>query len=768
MAVVSAASPSPSESEPFALFDGTRVGAFTADTSGRILALNSILLERLGGHPPQTVAELVQDLNPKRWQRLLSALDGSQSALLAPAALNGPNASLDAIELRICRPAHTDTLLGLVFPLLDRQQEAAVSLLQRDVLEAVALGRPLRAVLDLLCRQVEALAPEVICTIVRIDAARRIRPLAGPSLPATYAAAIDGIEIGPTSGSCGAAAFRGDEVEVQDMHQSTEWAEHLDLVLPLGLRACWSVPVIGREGAVIAIFALYFREPRGPSRFHRRMVDTCIQLCRIAIQHDDNQSEIERLAFFDPLTGLPNRALLMDRAKIALNHCARDGRRLSLAVLDIDRFKTINDSLGHAAGDELLREVGRRLRASVRESDTVSRVGGDEFVILFDGSDANESAVAAEKAMRAVTQRLEIGGHVLMPSVSMGISQFPDDARDFETLMRNADIAMYQAKRDGRGCVRFFLASMNEAARWRLQMEGALRHAISQEALQLHYQPKILLGEPGLAGVEALVRWTHPELGPISPDQFIPLAEECGLINAIDAWVLERACAQLADWQKRGVPVPAMAVNQSAPRFSQEDMPTLVRILLKRHGLPAHMLTLEITERLMLIDEPQISADLDALSQMGVHLSVDDFGTGYSSLSYLKRLPVAELKLDRSFVRDIETDAGDRALATAVIGIGRSLGQTVVAEGVENAAQHRFLADAGCPVAQGFYYARPMPADALELWLQTDGKRWLKSAPLASTTPAPAPAPPEGRGSRALSASGRLPSATGAAPADPL
>ena len=411
---------------------------------------------------------------------------------------------------------------------------------------------------------------------------------------------------------------------------------------------------------------------------------------------------------------------------MALQQAARDGRKLSLAVLDVDRFKNINDSLGHSAGDELLREVGQRLRRTLRESDTISRFGGDEFVILFPDSDANESAVAAEKALRAVAQRIEIGGQTLMPSVSMGISQFPDDARDFDTLMRNADIAMYEAKRDGRGCVRFFLASMNENARLRMQLESALRQAMSRDSLDLHYQPKVLLGRPGLAGVEALVRWTHPELGRVPPDQFIPLAEDCGLINALDAWVLERACAQLAEWQARGLPIPAVAVNLSAQRFRQDDVPAHVRLVLQRYRLPPSALTLEITERLMLIDEPHVRADLDSLNRLGVHLSVDDFGTGYSSLSYLKRLPVDELKLDRSFVRDIETDEGDRALASAVMGIGRSLGQTVVAEGVETLEQHQFLLQAGCPVAQGYYYARPMPAAELEAWLAGDGLRWLR------------------------------------------
>ncbi|MCG6117282.1 MAG: EAL domain-containing protein [Aquimonas sp.] len=715
---------SASAAQLFEVLHDTSIGVFLADPDGRLLAINANLVD--GPTHPLSVHDLISELDAARWQRLLSSLNSGDTALLAPAALGAPGAGVRAVELRLLAAPGGRDVLGLVFPLVDRQQEAAVGLLQRDVLESVALGRPLRAVLDLLCRQVEALAPEVVCSVVRIDDAGLIRPLAGPSLPASYAAQLDGAAIGPSAGSCGTAAFRGEEVAVEDIETDPLWADYKHLALPLGLRACWSSPVLGRTGKVRASFALYFREPRGPSRFHRRMVEACTQLCRIAIQHEDNQAEIERLAYFDLLTGLPNRALLQDRARMALHQAGRDGRRLGLAVLDLDRFKTINDSMGHAAGDRVLAEVGRRLRATLRDSDTVSRVGGDEFVILFPDNDARESAIAADKVLRALAAPIDLEGQSYAPSVSIGISQFPDDARDFDTLMRNADVAMYEAKRDGRGCVRFFLSSMNEAARWRLQMESALRLAMSRECMELYFQPKILLGQPGLAGVETLLRWQHAEYGWVPPDQFIPLAEDCGLINALDAWVLERACAQLADWRLRGLPVPSIAVNQSAQRFSHDDVPAHVRLVLQRHGLSPGSLVLEITERLMLNDAPRIHAALDELNTMGVHLSVDDFGTGYSSLSYLKRLPVDELKLDRSFVNDIETDPSDRALASAVIGIGRSLGQNVVAEGVETAEQHRFLLEAGCPAAQGYYYARPMPAAEFEAWLGGPGRRWLR------------------------------------------
>ncbi|WP_255511729.1 bifunctional diguanylate cyclase/phosphodiesterase [Mitsuaria sp. TWR114] len=600
-------------------------------------------------------------------------------------------------------------------------EQASIDHLQRDVLEAVALGRPLAAVMDLLCRGVETLAPEVICSVLSVDEEGRVHPLAAPSLPTSFSGALEGFSIGPRAGSCGTAAWRRQPVEVTDIANDPLWADFRELALPHGLAACWSTPILLGTDQVVATFALYYREPRAAAPFHRRMVQACAQLCQIAFMHDRHQREIERLAYFDGVTGLPNRTLLADRARQALLLALRSESPAALLLLDIDRFKTVNDSLGHAVGDQVLKHISKRLSGALRDSDTLARLGGDEFVALLPGCTVEDAMHVADKLRAVLEAPIPLdGSHArVQMTASIGVCGFPKDGQDLDQLLKNADIAMYEAKRAGRDCARFFLRAMNQALDERLDIEAALRHALSQGLLQLHFQPKIRLSDRRLVGVEALLRWHDAERGWVPPDRFIPVAEESGLINALDAWVLEQSCAQLARWRAQGVDVPGLSVNVSPQRFHQDDVAAHARALLARHGLAASDLTLEVTERLMLDDTSRPRAQLQQLHEMGVGVSVDDFGTGYSSLSYLKRLPVTELKLDKSFVRDLEQDADDRALSSAVIGIGRSLGLTVVAEGVETAGQRDLLLTMGCDAAQGWLFGRPMAPEALPAWMAT-------------------------------------------------
>ncbi|WP_431102368.1 putative bifunctional diguanylate cyclase/phosphodiesterase [Roseateles noduli] len=602
-------------------------------------------------------------------------------------------------------------------------EQADIDHLQRDVLEAVALGRPLAAVMDLLCRAVEALAPEVICSVLAVDEDGRVHPLAAPSLPTTFSGALEGLMIGPQAGSCGTAAWRRQPVEVTDIANDPLWADFRALALPHGLHACWSTPILLGADQVVATFALYYREPRGAAPFHRRMVQACAQLCQIAFMHDRHQREIERLAYFDGVTGLPNRTLLADRARQTLMQASRTEAPAALLLLDIDRFKTVNDSLGHAVGDQVLKHISERLLGALRDSDTLARLGGDEFVALLPGCSADDAMHVAGKLRAVLEAPLPLAGsHArVQMTASIGVCAYPRDGLDLDQLLKNADIAMYEAKRAGRDCARFFLHAMNQALDERLDIEAALRHALSHQLLQLHFQPKVRLTDRALVGVEALLRWHDAERGWVSPDRFIPVAEESGLINALDAWVLAQACAQLARWRAEGIAVPGMSVNVSPQRFHQDDVAAHARALLAKHGLSANDLTLEVTERLMLDDTSRPREQLQQLHEMGVGVSVDDFGTGYSSLSYLKRLPVTELKLDKSFVRDLEQDADDRALSSAVIGIGRSLGLTVVAEGVETEGQRAVLVAMGCDAAQGWLFGRPMAAEALAGWIAAQG-----------------------------------------------
>ena len=540
-------------------------------------------------------------------------------------------------------PPRDDGLLALVMsPLDERRERHAIDVLQREVLEAVASGRPLQVVMDLLCRRVEAMDVDVICTVLEVDREGHVHPLAAPSLPASFSSAIDGEAIGPQAGSCGTAAWRREPVDVRDIASDPLWERYRPLAQAFGLAACWSTPIFLQDGRVGATFALYYRQVRGVAPFHRRMVEACAQLCRLALQHEESQREIERLAYYDSVTGLPNRTLFTDRAQQALQLSNRLGQPSSLLLLDLDRFKTVNDSLGHAAGDEVLRVAARRLGTSLRDTDTLARLGGDEFVLMLPGCNALDAMHVAQKLHAALAEPLQLeGGTRINLSASIGISTYPDDGQGFEPLLKNADIAMYEAKQAGRNCSRYFLASMNQSLDERLNLESELRLALNAGQLLLHFQPKTALGDGRVLGMEALLRWPHPERGWVPPDRFIPVAEECGLINALDAWVLEAACRQLQDWALQGLPGLQLSVNVSALRFVQDDVAAHVQQQLQRHGLQASQLTLEVTERLMLDERGRPREQLQALDAMGVKLSVDDFGTGYSSLT----LPEAPARL---------------------------------------------------------------------------------------------------------------------------
>lgn len=598
-------------------------------------------------------------------------------------------------------------------------QAKMYEVLQHSVMEAMARERPLTEVLELICEEVERIAPEVVASILEVDENDLLHPLAAPSLPLDYQQKLDGVAIGPAVGSCGTAAWRKSYVWVDDIASDPLWADFRDLVLPLGFRGCWSAPVLNAQGRVVGTFAFYFRRaPQDCSmQFYMRLVEACQHLCGLALDREQTRRRIRQLAFYDALTGLPNRSLLQARADQAIASVTREGECLAVLFIDLDRFKHVNDSLGHSAGDDLLRQVAARIQSVLRESDIAGRQSGDEFVVVLPGCDANDVTVVAERLLQLLAEPFTLIGTSLQVSGSIGIALYPNDGRDMETLMGHADMAMYQAKSNGRGNFHFYSSEINRLAQERLLMESALRQAIKQGGLRLHYQPQIDLADGGLYGVEALARWTHPELGEIPPVRFIALAEECGLIVELGHWAVQEACRQLAEWRAAGLRVPTISVNLSPTSFHNLDLPNLLAATLQANALLPQDLTLELTESMLLDHNPSTMRVLDEVHRQGIRLSMDDFGTGYSSLSYLRRLPISELKLDRSFVSDLEHDEATRALSSAILGIGKSLHLTVVAEGVENEAQNQLLREQGYPVAQGYLFSRPLPAKELQQWL---------------------------------------------------
>ncbi len=425
-----------------------------------------------------------------------------------------------------------------------------------------------------------------------------------------------------------------------------------------------------------------------------------------------SRMELAHLAQHDPLTELPNRLLFQDRLDHALQRARREGNQLAILFLDLDRFKHINDSLGHATGDRLLEEVARRLLRVVRKEDTVARMGGDEFIVLTeDLRNEQDSANLAEKLLNALSNPYRINDRELYITSSIGISLYPRDGTTAEALVRNADAAMYRAKAMGRNAYDFYTESLTDAAMERVQLEVELRKALKRGELSVHYQPQVDLASGRLVGAEALLRWRHPELGNIPPDRFIPLAEDTGLIIEIGEWVLREACLQAGRWIEAGLALDSIAVNVAGPQIQRSDFTATVQRVLDETGLPPERLELEVTEGFIMGQAESSISVLETLSRLGVNLSIDDFGTGYSSLAYLKRLPIDKLKLDRSFVRDLPADEEDAAIAAAVIALARSLGLKVIAEGVETAAQRDFLLSQHCDQAQGWYYGKAVAAE---------------------------------------------------------
>ena len=444
-------------------------------------------------------------------------------------------------------------------------------------------------------------------------------------------------------------------------------------------------------------------------------------IARDITQRKVAEKQVQFLAYYDALTGLPNRTLLQDRLAKALASARRQKNKVALLFLDLDRFKTINDSLGHSVGDLVLQQVAERLKKWGREQDTVARVGGDEFLIVLTAvKEPADAAVAAERLMDTMTAEFIAQGRSLSISCSIGIGIFPEHGTDGETLIKNADAAMYCAKENGRNNFQFFTKEMNAQAVERLMMESGLRLALAKKELFLMYQPQIEIATGRITGLEALLRWQHPELGLVPPDKFIRIAENSGMIMPIGEWVLRTACSQARKWQDEGFLAVPVAVNVSAVQFRQAGFCELIGRVLYETGLAPQYLELELTESLLLSNADTMFSVLQDLRAMGLKLAIDDFGTGYSSLSYLRQFPVGKLKIDRSFIRDVVVNPDDAAIATAIIGMAKSLNLKVIAEGVEEEAQMSFLRARQCDEIQGYYFSKPLAVDKVAEKLRGD------------------------------------------------
>lgn len=615
----------------------------------------------------------------------------------------------------------------------DRKRAEALLATEKEVLEMVVCGQTLKVALGMLAEHVEKLSGEMFCAILFREEGEDSNLLcaAGRGLPSNVVNdithhgqnALNQIFTYLMHAAAPLTHGLTDEYSgvIENIGEDPVWSDYCKLIAKYAIQPCFAVAVRSSAGQFLGLIIAHYRNLAKQQRHDRELMWVAAHLTSIAIERRHAENRLQVMAHYDALTQLPNRVLFHDRFQQALARAERSKSLVALMFMDLDRFKTINDTLGHDAGDLLLREVSARLLMCVREVDTVARLGGDEFtVILEDISKAEDAAMVASKVIEALAAPVLLGNQEIFVPPSIGITIYPADSDSPDTLLKNADTAMYRAKEEGGNGYRFFTSEMNTLAIDRLELESGLRHALERDEFLVYYQPKLQLSTGMIHGAEALLRWKHPSRGLVSPAEFIPILEEIGLIEQVGAWVLKTVCTQIRAWQDAGrLPPLIVAVNLSGRQLQRATLPTTIADILQETGVDPNFLELEVTES-MLMHDPKCAVDLlQKIRNKGIlHIDVDDFGTGYSSLSYLKQFPIDCLKLDKSFVDGLPYDADDIAISRAVIALAHSLGLSVIAEGVEKQVQLDFLRMNGCDIIQGYLVSRPIPAHAFEELVQ--------------------------------------------------
>lgn len=590
------------------------------------------------------------------------------------------------------------------------------------VLEQLASGMPLKQVLSTLISSVERLKPDTMCSVQLLDdSGMHLWEAAAPSLPEFYRAAIDGAKIGPGIGSCGAAAYTGELVIVEDVLTHDNWLQFRDLAQQAGFRACWSQPVFSSADQILGTLAMYYGEPRQPTPAEIEFFRTITHLIGIAVAQRRFQAEIANMAHFDSVTGLHNRRAFQTKLQEIIDDARAQHRKAAVAIVDIDKFKNINDTYGHPVGDAVIQETARRLTECVREHDIVARVGGDEFAIIFNEIDgAHEIDEIATRIARSVSAPMEIEGKSISTSTSIGVSCFPQHTNTADELFVKADHALYQAKQKGRRIYQIYDEELHETIRERQLLEHDAQIAIQRSEFTLVYQPMVDLRSGAMVGLEALARWNHPVLGPIPPTKFIPIMEGSTIMIELGEWILSQACNQASLWHAQGLTNICVAVNVAARQFKDPRFVEKVTRILEAANLNPASLEIEITETVLIDDLESVEETLAGLNRLGVSISIDDFGTGYSSLHYLTRFPLQSLKIDRSFVSDVPDNPNSVTIVTSILAMARRMNLSVVAEGVESADQLKFLRANGCGFGQGYLFAKPLEPHQVLDWYRTE------------------------------------------------
>lgn len=602
-------------------------------------------------------------------------------------------------------------LVGTHVDITERKIAAVSDSKNAEILEMIAIGRAASDIYDAIALMYEARHPGMRCSMLELDDNKLLHGGA-PSLPKEYCDAVHGLEYGPSVGSCGTSTYTGQRVLVENIETDPKWAKIKHYALPHGMRCCWSEPIKNSSGKVLGAFGMYYNHPKLPNEEELHDLIAAARLAGIVMERDQAQKRIRILAYTDELTGLASRASFSQHLEEITKTSARHNRRFGLLYIDLDDFKAVNDSLGHDAGDLLLKAIAKRLISTCREIDFIARLGGDEFCILIEEVDDDYAANVAKRCLEAIAQPIEMYSRKLTPACSIGIAYYPDDGEDLSALLKAGDTSLYTAKENGKNQYAFYKAELTQKAEYRFHLEQNLREAIEKQQLSLVYQPQIEANTGEIFGFEVLSRWHHPELGQIPPIDFIATAEKIGMIKPLTEWVLRTACGQLVAWKKEGFHKLRMAVNISPSLFLDKEFASLIKRIIEDVGIVPAELELEVTESVVQTDPRNLSIFQD-LKNLGILLAIDDFGTGYSSFASLKHLKVDCLKIDKYFVDDMLVDNQALILISSMIEMGHKLGYGIIAEGVEKSEQFDTLRSLSCEKVQGYLFSKPANADTI-------------------------------------------------------
>lgn len=622
---------------------------------------------------------------------------------------NGKRMTVQVISVPIVIEGKVTGTFGIVKDITTHRYAQELLENQKRILEMTATRFSMKEILYELTRIVEYHAPSSMCNVWLLEKDQRtLTHFVGHNLLKAYADELGTVKIGPSVGACGTAAFLNEVVTVQDIDRDALFTNYRSISGKYGLKACFASPIVSSDGIVVGTFGLYFDDVKQPKVEELDLLKTVSYLAGLAVERERHDENIRFLAQHDALTGLPNRTLFVNKLRLALQNAQEKNHVLALLFVDLDRFKTINDSMGHHVGDRLLQLVAERLQDCLKSTDILCRMGGDEFTLFRPHiSGVDEAVSIAKRLLDSFNVAFNVGNHTFRVTVSIGIAVSTVDVNHPQILMRNADMAMYDAKNKGKSTFSIYTEPMNETFYGRLMLESALRSAVSNDEFCLYYQPRIRITDQSVTSIEALIRWNKPDEGIVLPSEFISIAEESGLIVPIGKWVLDNVCRQMKRWETSGQARIRMAINVSTRQLQEPDFLTMLKDVIRDVDVDPQYLEIEVTESGLMENESEVVAILHALKSMGIHISIDDFGIGYSSLSKLSKMPVDTLKIDQSFIRDMLTN-NDAAIIKTIIALAHNLNMTVVAEGVEIAMQIQKLKEFECDEIQGNYYTPPV------------------------------------------------------------